>query len=101
NPGALARAGAKVTSNVWKRDIGDGGIENLHKGCQSDRCSDQPRICLWFPLLAVINFYCHACPFCCYRCVWMSTLISPPLLLLRCRNITSGKSCLLELSSLR
>jgi hypothetical protein len=66
NPCSLTGAGAEIAGNVRQRNICDGGIENLHKGRQRDRCRDQPRVYLWFPPLAVTSFYCHARPFC-YR----------------------------------
>ena len=42
NPGALIGAGAKRTGDVGQRDVGDGGVENLHKGRQGHGHGDQP-----------------------------------------------------------
>jgi hypothetical protein len=58
-----AGAGAKVASNVRKRHIGDGGIENLHEGRQGDRRRDEPWIDLRLPLRATFDLFCHPMPF--------------------------------------
>ena len=50
HPGALVGACAQVAGNVRQGHVGDGGVENLHKGRQGYGGGDQPGIDAGFPL---------------------------------------------------
>jgi hypothetical protein len=41
NPGCFVSGGGEATSDVWKRDGGDGGVENFHERRKHDGGGDQ------------------------------------------------------------
>src|ERR1700686_1751462 len=44
---------------MWKCNVGDAGIEHLHKGCKRNYKCNQPRVCLWFPCRCWIGDRAH------------------------------------------
>ncbi len=57
HPGGFVLPGAESAGNVGQSNIGDGGVEHLHEGCQGHGERDDPRVVARLPGGSSIRFY--------------------------------------------